>query len=115
VEVSGRLAAAGAAAMLAACAGTQQAGPAATAADAPAVVVQYVLESRPSGEVVSWQAKGAAQRGTVTALRTFRGPDGYCRDYALTVSDDDGAGAAWQETACRDGLGEWHPAQLAAP
>ena len=105
--------AASAAAMLAACSGTPPAGPADPVAEVPAAVVQYVLETRPSGEVVSWQTKGTTQRGTMTALRTFRGQGGFCRDYALTVSEVDGEGASWQATACRDSDGQWHPMTVA--
>ena len=111
----------GAAAVLAACTGAPPdraaapALPAATAVQAsttevPATVVQFVLETRASGEVVSWKVQDGSQGGTVTALRTFRGPDGFCRDYAVTVTVAEGEGGAWQSTACRDGQGYWHPA-----
>jgi surface antigen len=114
--MSGRMTAlGGVVAMLGTCAGAPPAVPTAPAAEAPAAVVQYVLEPQSSGELVCWQIKGTAQRGTVTALRTFRGPDGFCRDYALTVSEVDGEGASWQTTACRDGEGQWHPVQIAEP
>jgi surface antigen len=49
----------------------------------------------------------------MTALRTFRGPGGFCRAYALTVSEVDGEGASWQATACRDPGGQWHPMTVA--
>lgn len=107
----------GAAAFLAACTGAapdKTAAPPAPAAqpsttEAPAEVVQYVLETRTSGEVVSWRVRDTAQSGTVTALRTFRGPNGFCRDYAVTVSVAGGEGGAWESTACRDAQGYWHP------
>ena len=76
---------------------------------APDRVVQYVLESTPSGELVSWRADAGAH-GTVTPLRTFRGPAGFCREYALTVSTPGGEGARRQEIACRDDQGRWRAA-----
>ena len=99
---------AGLAAGVSACASTGAVPPASElASTAPAAVVQYVLENSPSGERVVWRAFSDGLGGTVTPLRTFRGPAGFCRDFAVTVLAAEGGGATWQETACRDADGRW--------
>ena len=94
---------------LGACASTSTT-PTAAAPEAPPAVVQYALESAPSGEQVAWHGSADGLAGTVTPLRTYRGSTGYCRDYAITVQGGEGAGGAWQETACRDADGRWRVA-----
>ena len=84
--------------------------PAASAARSPApldAVIQHALETTVSGEVVSWREAEGGAHGTVTPLRTFRVGDGFCRDYAVTVSDTAGQRRTWQGRACRDGSGTW--------
>ena len=83
--------------------------PAIAPAGPTAAVTQFVLEGTPSGEIVAWRVAATGAHGTLTPLRTFRRPTGYCRDYAVTASDVEGGGAAWQATACRDGGGQWRP------
>lgn len=80
-------------------------------AELPDAVMQYALETIPSGEVVSWRTAANGMRGTVTPVRTFRGADGFCRDYAATISGPEGKGSVWQSTACRDGAGVWRSEQ----
>jgi surface antigen len=87
---------------------TSVAPPPADAIDrVPDSVMQYALESTVSGEVVSWRVSDTGLRGTVTPVRTYLAADGYCRDYAVTLSDPGGRGSTWQDTACRDGEGVW--------
>ena len=95
-------------ALAAGCTSTPTAAPVPTAL-LPNSVVQYVLETTPSGELVNWRTEGSEVRGTVTPLRTFRAGLGFCRDYAVTLVHPEGEGAAWQDTACRNGEGVWLP------
>jgi hypothetical protein len=76
-------------------------------ADLPGAVVQYTLETTPSGEVVSWRATDSSAYGTLTPVRTYRDTLGYCRDFAVTLSAPGGQGSTWQDTACRDSAGVW--------
>lgn len=75
-------------------------------ASLPAGVVQHTLETKPTGESVSWH--GPDGRGTVTPIRTFRTRSGYCREYVVTVTVPDGAERETRrEVACRDEAGIW--------
>ena len=90
------------------------ASPAAVAA-LPDEVVQYALETTPSGELVSWRTDGTGVQGTLTPLRTFKTTGGFCREYAVTLTESQGQGRAWQETACRNAAGVWQqPAEVDA-
>ena len=75
----------------------------------PNSVVQYALETTPSGEVVNWRTAETGVHGTMTPVRTWRRANGYCRDYAVTLTDSSGQGSTWQDTACRDSGGIWRP------
>jgi anti-sigma factor RsiW len=44
--------------------------------------LQSSLETSPSGTAVSWRDDGSESHGTLTVVRTFRGPDGsFCREF----------------------------------
>ncbi|MFL5335596.1 MAG: hypothetical protein ACJ8H8_21050, partial [Geminicoccaceae bacterium] len=92
--------------LIAGCASTPPPA-ASTAADLPDAVVQYALETAPSGELVNWRTDGTGVQGTLTPLRTFRSAGGFCREFAVTLTCPQGQGRAWQETACRDASGLW--------
>lgn len=72
---------------------------------APATVLQYVLETTPSGEAVAWRVEATGAGGTVTPLRTYRTPAGYCRAYVVTTATP--TAGERQGTACRTAAGEW--------
>lgn len=94
--------------LLAACAGAGgPPSPGARAAGPPAALVQRSLETLPSGRVVSWRDAAGGDSGTVQPVRTFLTASGFCREYALTLSRDDGSGRTWREVACRDPDGFW--------
>ena len=76
-------------------------------AEIPDSVIQYALETTPSGEVVNWRTADSGVHGTITPVRTYRTAGGYCRDYAVTLSAPTGRGSTWQARACRDGDGIW--------
>ena len=76
-------------------------------AEIPDSVIQYALETTPSGEVVNWRTAESGVHGTITPVRTYRTAGGYCRDYAVTLSAPTGRGSTWQDRACRDGDGIW--------
>jgi hypothetical protein len=78
----------------------------------PAPVVQQALEATPSGEALRWREPASGRRGTVTPVRTFRTAQGFCREYAVTLSVPDGTGHAWRDVACRDQAGVWQPAPV---
>ena len=78
-----------------------------------AVAVEYrqffqeVMESRPSGKSVRWEAKGEDLRIDVTPTRTLRLEENtYCRNYRmkLQIDDDTRQGAGM---VCRDEEGRW--------
>lgn len=92
-------------AMVAGC--TTPDAPSGEVAELPRAVIQYALETTPSGEVVSWRATDSSAHGTLTPVRTYRDTLGYCRDFAVTLSAPGGQGSTWQDTACRDGAGVW--------
>lgn len=79
----------------------------AAADDPPAAVLQDALETLPSGEAVRWRVADSARGGTVQPVRTFRTAQGFCREYAVTLTEPDGSGRAWREVACRDPDGVW--------
>jgi hypothetical protein len=77
------------------------------AADLPATVLQDALETLRSGEAVRWRLADSERGGTVQPVRTFRTAQGFCREYAVTLTEPDGSGSAWREVACRDPSGVW--------
>lgn len=96
--------------LLAACAGTgEPLRAAAPPPGPPAALVQRSLETLPSGSVVSWNDAAGGGSGTVKPVRTFRTERGFCREYALTLSQGARGGRAWREVACRDAAGVWRP------
>ena len=81
------------------------AAPSTVTGAAPATVLQYVLETTPSGEAVAWRVEATGAAGTVTPLRTFRTPAGYCRAFLVSIATP--AASERQGTACRTEAGEW--------
>lgn len=69
--------------------------------------LQQALETQPSGTPVRWQSAAGGQFGTVTPVRTFRTPNGYCREYLVTLQGPDGVDGIWRDIACRDAAGAW--------
>jgi len=69
--------------------------------------IQLTLETKLSGEEMSWQTDRGDYKGAVEPLRTFRSKTGqYCRDYAETF--DDGTRLyRVVTTACRSQDGKW--------
>ncbi|MFO1050374.1 MAG: RT0821/Lpp0805 family surface protein [Geminicoccaceae bacterium] len=98
---------AGVAALATGCASPSALSPPAAAETdaAPATVLQYVLETTPSGEAVAWRVEATGAVGTVTPLRTYRTPAGYCRAFLVTIAAP--AAGTRQGTACRTAAGEW--------
>jgi hypothetical protein len=81
--------------------------PPSPAAELPDTVLQYVLETTPSGEAVAWRIATTGTAGTVTPLRTFRTAEGYCRTYAVAMTPP--SDSTLEATACRDAAGIWRP------
>lgn len=107
---SWRLIAIGATAVLAGC---SAAGPQPHVASAPepspaAVQArQTALQTQPSGGVEHWSDPATGARGSVTVVRTYRGPDGrWCRLIEETAEPASG-GTASQSLYCRDPAGAW--------
>ena len=66
-----------------------------------------IMESRPSGKSVRWDAPGRELHIDVTPTRTLRLEEGtYCRNYRMKLHVNGGIrqGAG---IVCRDGKGRW--------
>lgn len=85
----------------------ETAAPGLSRGDPPDDVVQQALETLPSGQAVRWRLARTSEGGTIQPIRTFRTQRGFCREYAVTTHDRDGAGQAWHQIACRDPNGTW--------
>jgi surface antigen len=79
-----------------------------------AAELQHALETQPSGTAVTWQSAADGQFGTVTPVRTFRTPNGYCREYLVTLRGPDGVNSTWRDIACRDAAGVWRAFEAGA-
>ena len=59
-----------------------------------------------SGTPVSWNNPDSGNYGTVTPTRSYRAPQGYCREYTQTIYIGGRAERAYG-TACRQADGAW--------
>jgi surface antigen len=59
-----------------------------------------------SGAPVRWKNPDSGNYGTVTPTRSYRSPEGYCREYTQTVYIG-GRAQRGQGTACRQPDGSW--------
>lgn len=66
----------------------------------------YALEEGPTGEPHAWINPDSGRRYSVEPTRTYRGPEGPCRDFVMLTSVD-GEPAEIRGTACRAPDGTW--------
>lgn len=72
--------------------------------------VAYALEYTPTGQAYGWTNPDSGYRYELEPRRTYRGPQGPCRDYVIDTRID-GEPAEIQGTACRYPDGMWRAVQ----
>ncbi|MBY0501262.1 MAG: glycine zipper 2TM domain-containing protein [Alphaproteobacteria bacterium] len=67
---------------------------------------QSALESSPVGKTAQWRNPDSGNYGTITPVKTYQGPQGYCREFQQTVTIGGRTERAYG-TACRQPDGSW--------
>lgn len=69
--------------------------------------VNQALETKVSGQPVSWEAPDTGKRGAITPVRTYRSKSGHwCREYRIQVTAV-GKNRSWKGVACRTPKNGW--------